>query len=510
MRHREEAPSSARVTARWLRVANGFPTIRTADEGGEEENSAGGGGGRPSGKFIEFMKEEGDGKVRNPDTGNDVKIKSLKGPKGKKLVNQLFKKWLDAEDDEPKAPAKPEKPKDEKPKDEKPKPKDEKPKDKPKDEKPKGTDKPLDIDPAKIPEPDVGLVDFAGKPKEGEEPNAVQHALSKSQKGEVLTHGELNKAIALTQKGKTKPGIKKNEVEQLEELERYWRDMGGLEQREDKDEAAKHKGKGTLPEIAEDLAKKYKLRGEDMGKVKDFAKTLREKEQKEHADHPAEKIRLKHDITQDVIQGVDRTLDLHRKSLRQQYNRSLRDFKEQEKEVGEAHADVLGELADAGFDNKDFEKVRKSKKKPKDMPQKLFDAAIDLPDMPEKPEKPKAKGKDIREYISDFDPDMADSLADLSDEELETLHEEPVKEKTVAQKKKEFMDATDDDDLKARVKDMKPDDFNELLSSFMEDDGGGRGRGRGKRGSLREAVVRVAYVSDPTLRQRLLHLLSVG
>ena len=247
-----------------------------------------------------------------------------------------------------------------------------------------------------------------------------------------------------------------------------------------------------------------------MGKVKDFAKTLREKEQKEHADHPTEKIRLKHDITQDVMQGVDRTLDLHRKSLRQQYNRSLRDFKDQEKEVGEAHAEVLDKLADAGFDNTDFEKVRKSKKKPKDMPQKLFDAATDLPDMPEKPKKPKTKGKDIREYISDFDPDMADAIADVSDKELETLHEEPIKEKTVAQKKKEFMDATDDDDLKARVKDMKPDDFNELLASFAEEgEGGGRGRGR-KRGSLRDAVVRVAYASDPTLRQRLLHLLSVG
>tara|TARA_B100000745_G_scaffold300398_1_gene254221 strand:+ start:4560 stop:5195 length:636 start_codon:yes stop_codon:yes gene_type:complete len=45
------------------------------------------------GAFSDFMKEVGDQKVKNPDTGNMVKVKSLKGPKGKALVQKEFEKW---------------------------------------------------------------------------------------------------------------------------------------------------------------------------------------------------------------------------------------------------------------------------------------------------------------------------------------------------------------------------------------------------------------------------------
>lgn len=105
--------------------------LRTADEG-EEESS---GSGKASGKFIQFMEEEGDAKVLNPDTGNTVKIKSLRGPKGKKVVQELFQKWLEEQKED--KPVKEKKPKDEeKPKDEKPKGPEEKsePKESPKDE----------------------------------------------------------------------------------------------------------------------------------------------------------------------------------------------------------------------------------------------------------------------------------------------------------------------------------------------------------------------------------------
>jgi hypothetical protein len=57
------------------------------------EDEAGGGGGGVSGAYIEFMKEVGDNKIRNPDTGNDVMMKSLKGPKGKKLIQKEFEAW---------------------------------------------------------------------------------------------------------------------------------------------------------------------------------------------------------------------------------------------------------------------------------------------------------------------------------------------------------------------------------------------------------------------------------
>lgn len=61
----------------------------------EEEKPASGGGAKPSGTFIEFMKEVGDKKVTNPDTGNQAKVKSLKGEKGKALVRKEFKRWLE-------------------------------------------------------------------------------------------------------------------------------------------------------------------------------------------------------------------------------------------------------------------------------------------------------------------------------------------------------------------------------------------------------------------------------
>jgi DNA topoisomerase-1 len=77
----------------------------------EEESGSGGG---VSGAFLEFLKEEGDKKLKNPDTGNDVKLKSLKGDKGQKLQQELFQKWLSKNEDKDKGSAKPKKEDDEK------------------------------------------------------------------------------------------------------------------------------------------------------------------------------------------------------------------------------------------------------------------------------------------------------------------------------------------------------------------------------------------------------------
>ena len=68
-----------------------LPLIKQADE---DEEAKAGPSKRPGGKFIQFMKEMGDEKVRNPDTGNDVKLKSLKGDRGRKLQKEKFEKWL--------------------------------------------------------------------------------------------------------------------------------------------------------------------------------------------------------------------------------------------------------------------------------------------------------------------------------------------------------------------------------------------------------------------------------
>jgi len=48
---------------------------------------------KPSKSFKEFLDEVGDDRVRNPDTGNMVKVKSLKGPKGEALLNKEFLRW---------------------------------------------------------------------------------------------------------------------------------------------------------------------------------------------------------------------------------------------------------------------------------------------------------------------------------------------------------------------------------------------------------------------------------
>ena len=71
-----------------------LPLIQKAADQGEEEEAPSSPSKKPGGKFIEFMKEMGDEKVRNPDTGNDAKLKSLKGDKGRKLQHEKFEKWL--------------------------------------------------------------------------------------------------------------------------------------------------------------------------------------------------------------------------------------------------------------------------------------------------------------------------------------------------------------------------------------------------------------------------------
>ena len=43
--------------------------------------------------FSQFLKEVGDKIVTNPDTGNKVKVKSLKGPKGQERVKKEYEKW---------------------------------------------------------------------------------------------------------------------------------------------------------------------------------------------------------------------------------------------------------------------------------------------------------------------------------------------------------------------------------------------------------------------------------
>lgn len=84
--------AAARVALRFLLAQDGE---------GDDDSSSGKGG--VSSKFVQFMEEEGDTEVKSPDTGNTVKLKSLKGDKGRQIQQQEFEKWLskDRESDEP-------------------------------------------------------------------------------------------------------------------------------------------------------------------------------------------------------------------------------------------------------------------------------------------------------------------------------------------------------------------------------------------------------------------------
>ena len=84
-----------------IRLAYENPELRpyllpliAEDEGDEGSSSSSG----VSGDMVEFMKEFGDKIIRNPDTGNYVKVKSLKGDKGKRYVKEQFLKWKEKRD----------------------------------------------------------------------------------------------------------------------------------------------------------------------------------------------------------------------------------------------------------------------------------------------------------------------------------------------------------------------------------------------------------------------------
>jgi hypothetical protein len=114
------------------------------------------------------------------------------------------------------------------------------------------------------------------------------------------------------------------------------------------------------------------------------------------------------------------------------------------------------------------------------------------------PEAPTAKS--IRQEIEDNDPDLAEKFKDVSDADFETLIG-PVKTKSVAEMKAEFLDTIDDPEFKKRVQEMDPDDLEALFAALNSK------KGKGKRGSLVERTIRLAY-ARPDLREHLLAALS--
>lgn len=88
-----------------IRLAQSLPVgdesrraILAALKAAAEDEEGGPSKGGFGGSYAQFLMEVGDQKVRNPDTGNEVKVKSLKGPKGKALLQKEFEKWKKSQD----------------------------------------------------------------------------------------------------------------------------------------------------------------------------------------------------------------------------------------------------------------------------------------------------------------------------------------------------------------------------------------------------------------------------
>ena len=92
---------------------------RVAEEA-EEEAKPKGGKKKPGSMLKKFLAEVGDQKAKNPDTGNEVKVKTLAGKpkdsKAYKIFKDQFDKWMEEQDKD-----------EEKSKDKKPESKDKKP-----------------------------------------------------------------------------------------------------------------------------------------------------------------------------------------------------------------------------------------------------------------------------------------------------------------------------------------------------------------------------------------------
>lgn len=52
-----------------------------------------GGSAKKGPTFSDFLEDQGDKKVKNPDTGNSVMVKSLRGGKGSKLQQKMYREW---------------------------------------------------------------------------------------------------------------------------------------------------------------------------------------------------------------------------------------------------------------------------------------------------------------------------------------------------------------------------------------------------------------------------------
>lgn len=113
--------------------------------------------------------------------------------------------------------------------------------------------------------------------------------------------------------------------------------------------------------------------------------------------------------------------------------------------------------------------------------------------------KPSKKGEGTEEYdkaLKEYEKDEAEKADALPDEPRPPRA--PRKPKSTTEVMKDFIDAVDDPEEKARIREMKPEEFENLMGAL---------RGTGKSTKLAVQVIRLAYTSNHTLRHHLLRVL---
>jgi len=437
-----------------------------------------------------FLQEQGDKTVTSPLTGEKIKLRTLSGPRyqsdpqSKSILKKLFSDWRGQKS----------------------------PKEKADDSSPESSE---------APEPDLE---------------------------QKLTR-DLDSLLG---KGATSIDI----VKFLKEQEKALLELAGEEPEKESDQFKVDLGMATVTQEARKLLKEYGLSGEHMEELADFSKS-QQKSQKS-----VERIKEKHELSDedlDSVAQVKQKLVKNHQSALSKYNKAKRKYDlEKEKsdqiaaEVNKQHAVLRAELEGSGEPKGTFESAHAfiaqhkalelervsawerakaeaevSGKVPPPKPQlgdahaawlnehkvqweaqpeatrgayrppmvsrEMFEKIQKAPVLPEPPKSPGSPPKppdfaEIKREIEKSNPELSQKLG----EDLEAIVSAE-EFKSIPELKAEFLDSTDDPELRNRVLEMEPEDFEELLKALRS----------GKKGSLLERVVRVAY-QHPKLRAHLL------
>lgn len=392
---------------------------------------------------------------------------------------------------------------------------------------------------SRAPEVPEGIRDLAN-PAEGAESTVVNKVIKDGVAGKPISQKDAWEALKQTRRAlgrgvdaNGKPTISAEDLKKLQDTEEWLRSVAGMELKEPEMDLDKGKGQKEEKELSEEakaVVTKHGLTPEHVERAKKFVKKQEEAAAKEIADSPSEKIRLKWGLPTGDVNTARRSMNsavTHLKREQRQYKSDLKKYEKDRPKLEDQYTkDVEEHPSRVDEYNKSLpaakeayaERVTKYEASKKEYDEGVARGEEGLfeptkpyplpspPAPPKKPEPPKEPSgvdfAEVRRDIEDEDPGVASALSEIPDEDLHVLLKPKAKSKSVAEVKKQYIDSLTDPDEKKRIMDMDPDDFEELLSAL-----GTSKRGRGKWGTLREQVVRVAYL-HPKLKGRLLSALS--